>query len=216
MLNFHLNQDPPTAEEIVEEKNAAALALRRLTKRGWASIVSLVAIVILLAWLSPGDAGGVIIGLLACGGVFAHSLKYSVSAANPLLAGSIAGFFAYVYVDLGAAIFSGIVSTAGTWVIVDRLKLSSYLASLNDIAPSDCEKFVADCLADPLCEQYRQKVAALGRKPVVAEVKMIGLWVTGADAREKERREGIACALVASKEPLPLDSDTALKEEQSC
>jgi hypothetical protein len=87
---------------------------------------------------------------------------------------------------------------------------------LDNIAPSNCGKFVADCLADPLCEHYRQKVAALGRSPIEAEAKMIRLWVAGADAREKERLEGIACAMVASKEPLPSDADTVLKGEQIC
>jgi hypothetical protein len=90
------------------------------------------------------------------------------------------------------------------------------LSSLDAIPPSGCDQLIADCLADPLCEAYRQKVAALGRKPVKAETKVIREWVAGADAREKERREGIACAMIASKEPLMSDADVVFKKEQPC
>ena len=118
-----------------------------------------------------------------------------------------------------AATFASVVVVAGVFSCACVCGCDGYrwrLSSLDAIPPSGCDQLIANCLADPLCEAYRQKVAALGRKPVKAETKLFRDWVAGADAREKERREGIACALVASKEPLPSDADTVLTGEPSC
>lgn len=72
------------------------------------------------------------------------------------------------------------------------------LSRLSDAArPSQCAQLLEDYLADSLCVNYQQKLAALGRKPVKAEIEMMREWV-------------------ASKEPLPSDADTVLKGGQPC
>lgn len=82
---------------------------------------------------------------------------------------------------------------------------SSHWGALADIALSDCQQFLTDCLADPLCEEYRRKVAALGRKPVAAEVEMIRGRVANVVEQKKMLRAEIACSLVVSQEPLTWD-----------
>ena len=131
-----------------------------------------------------------------------------IAVASVLVAGYAATFAAAVVVVVAGVFSCACVCGCDGY----RWRLSS----LDAIPPSGCDQLITDCLTDPLCEAYRQKVAALGRKPVKAETKLIREWVAGADAREQERREGIACALVASKEPLPSDADAVLKGEISC
>jgi hypothetical protein len=241
MLNFDLNQNPPTAEEIAKEHK---LTTRIFLLAGAVLILSIIGLRWIGATMTSGNEG-VILGWFMDGGgdqAFRIVVMVGVLLTFSLLCGfgplsgalGVVLFLAFIFgmealllaprmwKDLSTADPSG--GAALVAVLAFSLVLSTIVAGwgmarndrLDDIGPSDCEQFVSDCLADPLCEQYRQKVAALGRKPVEAEVMMIREWVAGATAREQERREGIACAMVASKEPLPSDADTALKGEISC
>lgn len=173
MLNFDLNQNPPTVEEIAAERQEIERRLSARKRKTWASLIVMV-----------------------------------IAVASVLVAGDVATFAAAVVVVVAGVFSCACVCGCDGY----RWRLSS----LDAIPPSGCDQLIAYCLADPLCETYRQRVAALGRKPVKAETKLIRDWVAGADAREKERREGIACALVASKEPLPSDMDIVTKGEPSC
>jgi len=178
MLNFDLNQTPPTVEEIAAERQEIERRLAALRRRVW--------------------IGSIVVGVGAGLGLVVGASVGAISIAG-------AGAVLCVSIVAGVVVFCS--RCDGDW---------GRQSSLDAIDPSDCDRLIADCLADPLCEAYRQKVAALGRKPVKAETKLIREWVAGADAREKERREGIACALVASKEPLPSDADTVANREPTC
>ena len=149
MLKFHLNRNPPTAEEIEAERHENGRQLAVFKRK--AKIGSLCAglIVVLLSW--------------------------------PL--GSVA--FAVAGIIAGVSVIPAIETRLGNY----RARFSR----LNDVVlPSQCEQFLEDCLADPLCEDYRQKLGALGRKPVEAEAEMIREWVS-------------------SKEPLPADATNVFK-----
>ena len=183
MLNFDLHQTPPSAEEIAAERKVLE---KRRAKYQWLTVVGVLAVIVAVVV-------AVIIGVIV-GGVVGV-------IAGVIVGGVVAGAVA-VIVDRAAT---------SAKARIDRVGES--LSILADISPTACEQLIADCLADPDCEQYRQKVAAMGRKPVVAEAEMIREWVANADAREKARREGIACALVASREPLPSEAVAALKPE---
>jgi hypothetical protein len=177
MLNFDLNQNPPTAEEIAAERQEIERRLAAFKRK----------------------AGSISIFLI-------------VAVAAALVAFWPLGDDFVVAITLAGVVF-GVVFGA---CVCGCDEYGGRLSSLGDISPSDCDQLIADCLANSLCEAYRQKVAALGRKPVEAEVMMIRGWVAGADAREQERREGIACAMIASKEPLPSDADTVANREPTC
>lgn len=179
MLKFDLNLNPPTAEEITEARQAAESAAKRRDKRAALFLTSSVT-------------------ALAFVGVFALVIDDGTASITEYVA-----VFGLVAIAFFAPTLLGSDKSSSPEFY------SSQVGTLGDISPDDCVQFIADCLADPLCEQYRQKVAAIGRKPVAAEVMMIREWVA-------DRRKGAACALVASKEPLPSDADTGLKGEQPC
>ena len=234
MLKFDLNQNPPTAEEIGKEHK---LTVRVFLCAGVFVLLSIIGLRWIGATMTPGNEG-VILGWFIDGDqafrivvMVGVLLTFSLLCGYGLFFGALVIVFFLIFLygmetlllapriwmDLSTAVDSGGADLVA--VLAFFLVLSTIIAvwgmarndRLDDIGPSDCDRLIAD----PLCESYRQKVAALGRKPVAAEVMMIREWVAGADAREKERREGIACALVASKEPLP-DADTVLKGEPSC
>ena len=238
MLTFDLNQNPPTAEEIGKEHK---LATRVFLCAGVVALLSIIGLRWVGFTMTPRH-GGVVLELLKdenpvfyAGAAVVFSL-FLWGFLSRCLSGLLFGVVAFVFI-LG---LEGLIMTPGMWLdlsatgdsggaaLVSTLVLALIVSvlvagwgterndQLDDIDPADCDQLIADCLADPLCEAYRQKVAALGRKLVEAEVMMIREWVAGADAREKERREGIACALVSSKEPLPSDMDTVANREPTC
>ena len=194
MLNFDLNQNPPTAEEIAAERQEIDRRISVFKRKAWVISVALIVAVasfFVACWSSGNELAGAD-------------------------AGAAVGAFTFFVVGVAAS------------AIKDRCNgYKSRLSSLDDIDPSDCDRLIKDCLAAPECEAYRQKVAALGRKLVKAETKMIREavvreWALAAGrekerlAAEKERREGIACALVSSKEPLRSEMDMVTKGEPSC
>ena len=239
MLKFDLNQNPPTAEEIGKEHK---LATRVFLCAGAVVLLSIIGLRWVGATMTPGNEGVILgwfmdgVDTLSLGAPVAIFLTVALLRGFGPLSGALGVVFFLslifgleslsliprIWKDLSAAGDSGgtaLVSALILTLIVSVLVAAWGMERLNrldDITPSDCDQIIADCLADPLCEAYRQKVAALGRKPVKAEVMMIRVWVAGADAREKERREGIACALVTSKEPLPSDADKMLKGKPTC
>ena len=221
MLKFDLNQNPPTAEEIAAERQEIDRRISVFKRKAWGISIALivaVAAALVACWLlgkefaSAGAVAGIVVGATAID-----------KRRDGYFFGVVAVLVAWIAASIAAGSAAALVSGAFTFFVVgvaasaikDRYNgYESRLSSLAAIDPSDCDRLIADCLADPLCEAYRQEVAALGRKPVVAEVKMIRGWVAGADAREKERLEGIACALVSSREPLPSEADVVLKTEE--
>lgn len=78
-----------------------------------------------------------------------------VRFAKPLLGSDEWPFICEQPVSVGDRV--SVKDVSGNTLVVERLKLSSHLAPLDNIAPSNCGEFVDDCLADPLCEHYRQK-----------------------------------------------------------
>ena len=226
MLSFDLQQNPPTAEEIAADRQEIERRFAVFKRKAWIGSIALILAVaaVLVAYWPLGDdfvvaitlacvVPGVVFG--ACAGIVAVAVAVIIASAS---AGAGARASAGVGVVVGVGVVAslggnasfgvGVVLGASTVAAVRAFgsRFDGYkekLSSLDDIDPSACERFLADCLADPLCEDYRRKVAAQDRKLVVAEAKMIRKWAAGADSREQERRAGIACALVASREPLP-------------
>lgn len=246
MLTFDLNQTPPTVEEIAKARKRRARAV--LFALG---ICVLAGISLhLLSHSTPAlkypsfleflMKGG--FGLAATAGFFLLILLSGASRWPLPVIWFITVWFFLCWLDfafLAAQLVvhfgdSGNVLGLCLSFVLGIVVIASVLMAggpfgktrgLADINPSACVQFLENCLADPLCEAYRQKVAGLGRKPVVAEAEMIRRrvaldWALAAGrekehlAAEKERREGIACALVASKEPLPSDADAVLKGEE--
>ena len=239
MLKFNLNQNPPTAEEIAAEHKlttrvflcAMAIIILSLIGLRWTGFTMMPRNAgVLLGWFMDGDYALHVGAVVAVFYTFAHLRGFGLLSSTLLAGLFLAALFGVeslllaprMWMDFSAAGNSG--GAALVAALAFSLVLSALVAGwemdrhdrLDDIDPSDCEPFVSCCLADPLCEAYRQKVAALGRKPVKAETQMIREWGAEAAACEKQRREGIACALVASKEPLPSDADAVLKGELSC
>jgi hypothetical protein len=176
MLRFDLNQIPPTAKEIAEARQSAESAAKRRYR--------LVALLLISS-----------VTTLAFAGVFALVTD----------GGNTAGIKEYVAV-LGLVAIAFIApSLVGSGNGGNPKHHSSHWGALADIALSDCQQFLTDCLADPLCEEYRRKVAALGRKPVAAEVEMIRGRVANVVEQKKMFRAEIACSLVVSQEPLTWD-----------
>lgn len=181
MLNFDLNQDPPTAEEIADER--LSTERRIVVRKRYLWIGSIAAFISVVSFLVKFS-------------VHLNSERIVVFIAAGVVAAITAGIFLDAFLD---ALFGNI---------------ENRLFELDDIAPSDSGQLVAHCLATPVCEDYRRKVAALGRKPVKAEAKMIREWVAEADGREKERCDDIAWGLVSSMESL--SSDAVKKGDQKC
>jgi len=231
MLKYDLTQNPPTVEEITVERQEIDRRLAVFKRKAWIGSIALILAVaaVLVAYWPSGDdfaIAGAISGFFA--GVFAGivagivvvvvvvvvvGVSVVAFAGASIVTTAIAGAFLGAF--FGAGVVVGVSVVAAVFVIGDRCDgYKEKRSSLDDIAPSDCGQLVADCLATPVCEDYRRKVAALGRKPVVAEAKMIREWVAEADGREKERCDDIAWGLVSSMESL--SSDAVEKGDQKC
>ena len=206
MLNFDLNQNPPTAEEIAAERKDVERKIANFKRKAWiSSIVVVIAVVsiLIMIWQLGWVRGEKVAYFAAVAVAFAASVAACIGVAAGLVASTI-----------------GVIVRIETRLDYYKTRLSS----LSDIAPPDCEQLLTDCLANPDCEAYRQKVAAMGRKPVVAEATMIREWAVhdwalaadrekGRITREQERREGIACALASSREPLTAEALAAFNAE---
>lgn len=235
MLKFDLNQNPPTAEEIAAERQNIEHQRTVFKRKAWMPSIIAVAI-FAAAWMSGWLTGKELFVVVAAvvAGVSAVAGGVAAGITGVVVVGFTVGIVGFGVVGFAVfGVFAGVCAVVGVFAVVgvvavlfiDDLLGNSELSSLDVMAPIRCEQLLADCLADPLCEAYRQKVAALGRKPVEVEAEMIHARVVqeralAADrekdrlAAEKDRREGIACALVSSKEPLMSDADKMLKGEQ--
>ena len=211
MLKFDLNQNPPTAEELAIEQKRT---IRIFLLAGAVLILSIIGLRWVGFTMTPGNEG-VILGwfmdgvyALYLGAVVVIFLTFALLCGFGPLSGAlvVVFFLALIFglesmllaprmwMDLAAA------GDSGGATLVAALTLACIIAAivaiwvpekntrLDNIHPSACDQLIADCLADPLCEQYRQKIAALGRKPVFAEAKMVRKRVAAAEAREKRRR----------------------------
>ena len=219
MLNFDLNQNPPTAEEIAAERQDVERKITRLKRRVWlGSVVTLMVAIpaMLAAWHF-----GWIDGEQAIGGTLVGTLVGTILVGTFAVVGvgALVGAVAVAFVVGGVFAVVGVFTVVGVFAVKNRIEgYIGQLSKLDNMLPDQCEQYVKDCISDPACENYRQKVANLSRKPVAAEVQMIRDWVESASTRESARLEEIACALVASREPLPVEALSALNadEGESC
>lgn len=176
-LDIDINGEPPSVEALAQRRRAAEAAIVKTT-RGDRALGATAMSIVLCA----------LVGIVVLG---AHLIGRSPSLGT-LLPTMMAGLFADLFVIwVGYSVWSGL---HDEWIKRPRRRANKALAALEQLGANrndpksehaciDYDRFVAQ---HPEIAAYQARVAALGRRPVMAELNAARNWITSAPQRQED------------------------------
>lgn len=202
-MKFDLTQPAPGPAQLATARREAASMLTRIRRRErlyWLSALMLGALgigTLYFAWSG---------GLVGAGAIVTMVMVAAAGAVAVMVAAAGAGAVAGAVMGVGVGVVAGVVVVYDLWIDTPRNRANATLGSLVELEastlPEQCIQFMDWVEADEMVRAYQHQLAALGRKPVVAEFEAAKTWVEGSALRtvENERIEKArqACAKMAA------------------
>lgn len=210
-----INASPPTSQHLAEQRRSASAVLAQCAKieRRFLTF-SVAAAFVGVAMLLWAWRAGLLDGFTLMAAVLFVGAVVGVGTLEGTLVFAAAGAVVLVFLGGGAGAFVGVgggaLVVAGAlfhdnWIVDTRAAAQSLLSDLVELEysdlPDECEDFVRMCEADSDVRAYQHQLAAMGRKPVLAEYNAAKLWVERSEhrlsAQEKSERARVACDRLA-------------------
>lgn len=172
MLEFNIQEAPPTIDEINQEREDLSAQYRRAKTYAQlpavvaVAAVAMILVVCLFGFFATQHPGGII-------------ALYSLAFQENTLALAL----------LGAVVVAliGFVSALHLNANLGEVKVKIF--GLKEVVPShkDSAKLLEACQGDPDCSRYNLALVKQGRRPVVAEKKALIAWPESAEDRRAEQ-----------------------------